>query len=141
MYFYACVLCLLYSVIYLISQQDHHQKMSFSFEIVLFLKLHFFEYNECYNELFFFHYKYDFLGLNMTMWMEIETIETLLQSLQLDKLITLFNENDIDLKLLMELSETELKTLLTEINLSLGKRYKIAKRLQKIKAGGKYARH
>lgn len=75
------------------------------------------------------------------MWMEIETIETLLQSLQLDKLITLFNENDIDLKLLMELSETELKDLLTEVNLSLGNRYKIAKRLQKIKAGGKYARH
>lgn len=77
----------------------------------------------------------------MAMWMESETTEALLQSLQLDKLITLFNENDIDLKLLMELSETELKDLLTEVNLSLGNRYKIAKRLQKIKAGGKYARH
>lgn len=77
----------------------------------------------------------------MAMWMERETIETLLQSLQLDMLITLFNENDIDLGLLMELSETELKDLLTEVNLTLGNRYKIANRLQKIKAGGKYAQH
>lgn len=77
----------------------------------------------------------------MAMQMESETIETLLQSLQLDKLIPVFNENDIDLELLMELSETELKELLTEVNLSIGHRYKIAKRLQKIKAGGMYARH
>lgn len=70
--------------------------------------------------------------------MESKTIEVLLQSLQLDKLITLFNENDIDLALVTELSERELNDLLTEIKLSLGNRYKIAKRLQKIKAGSKY---
>lgn len=71
--------------------------------------------------------------------MESKTIETLLQSLQLDKLITLFNENDIDLALTTELSERELNDLLTEMKLSLGNRYKISKRLQKIKAGSKYA--
>lgn len=75
----------------------------------------------------------------MTIGMESKTIETLLQSLQLDKLITLFNANDIDLALVTELSERELNDLLTEMNLSLGNRYKIAKRLQKIKAGSKYA--
>lgn len=75
----------------------------------------------------------------MAKWMESETTETFLQSLQLDKLIPLFHELDIDLGLLMELSETELKELMTEMKLSLGNRYKIAKRLQKIKAGSKYA--
>lgn len=77
----------------------------------------------------------------MAKWMESETIETLLQSLQLDKLIPLFHENDIDLGLLMELSETELKELMTEMKLSLGNRYKISKRVQKIRADGKYAQH
>lgn len=82
-----------------------------------------------------------FLGLKMTMGMESKTIETLLQSLQLNKLITLFNENDIDLALVAELSETELKELMTEMKLSLGNRYKISKRVQKIKADGKYEQH
>lgn len=77
----------------------------------------------------------------MAKWMESETTETFLQSLQLDKLIPLFHELDIDLGLLMELSETELKELMTEMKLSLGNRYKISKRVQKIKAGGKYAQH
>lgn len=76
-------------------------------------------------------------GLKMAMGMESKTIETLLQSVQLDKLITLFNENDIDLGLVTDLSERELNDLLTEMRLSLGNRYKIAKRLQKIKAGKK----
>lgn len=73
----------------------------------------------------------------MAKWMESETTETFLQSLQLDKLIPLFHELDIDLGLLMELSETELKELMTEMKLSLGNRYKISKRVQKIKAGEK----
>lgn len=81
------------------------------------------------------------LDLKMAMWMESETVETLLQSLQLDKFIPLFDENEIDLGLLMELSERELKDILTEIELSLGNRYKIAKRIQKNKAVGKYTRH
>lgn len=69
------------------------------------------------------------------MWMESDTIETFLQSLHLDKLITLFEENDIDLGLLMDLSETELMGLLTDINLTHGNRYKIATKIKKIKAG------
>lgn len=91
------------------------------------------------NIFFYITNRIIYLGLKMTMGMESKTIETLLQSLQLDKLITLFNENDIDLALVTELSERELNDLLTEMKLSLGNRYKIAKRLQKIKAGSKYA--
>lgn len=77
----------------------------------------------------------------MAMWMESDTIETFLQSLHLDKLITLFEENDIDLGLLIDLSETELMGLLTDINLTHGNRYKIATKIKKIKAGGKYFIH
>lgn len=74
----------------------------------------------------------------MATWMESKTIETLLHSLNLDNLITLFNENDIDFGLLMELSDTEVMNLLTDINLTPGNRYKIAKQIQKLKADGKY---
>lgn len=74
------------------------------------------------NIFFYITNRIIFLGLKMTMGMESKTIETLLQSLQLDKLITLFNENDIDLALVTELSERELNDLLTEMKLSLGNR-------------------
>lgn len=75
--------------------------------------------------------------LKMAERIESETTETFLHSLQLDKLIALFNKNEVDFRLLMELSETKLSNLLTEMNLSLGNRYKVADRIQKIKAGGK----
>lgn len=75
----------------------------------------------------------------MAICLETETIETFLQSLHLDKFITLFKENDIELDLLMNLTETKLMGLLTDIKLTLGNRYKIAHEIETIKALGKYS--
>lgn len=75
----------------------------------------------------------------MAICLETETIETFLQSLDLDKFITLFKENDIDLDLLMNLTETKLMGLLTDIKLTHGNRYKIAHKIENIKALGKYS--
>lgn len=75
----------------------------------------------------------------MAICLETETIETFLQSLDLDKFITLFKENDIDFDLLMNLTETKLMGLLTDIKLTLGNRYKIAHKIEHIKALGKYS--
>lgn len=54
------------------------------------------------------------------MWMESKIIEMLLYSLNLDNLIMLFNENDIDFGLLMELFDMEVMDLLIDINLIFG---------------------
>lgn len=70
--------------------------------------------------------------------MENETIESFLKSLGLDNLITKFKNNDIDLGLLMDLSETGLREISDEIDLSIGHRFKIASEIKRIKAGGKY---
>lgn len=75
----------------------------------------------------------------MAICLETETIETFLQSLDLDKFITLFKENDIDLDLLMNLTETKVMGLLTDIKLTHGNRYKIAHKIENIKALGKYS--
>lgn len=70
--------------------------------------------------------------------MEIESIEKLLQSLELESYINLFKQNELGLKLLMSLSDTELKEALKELNLPLGNRLLIIKKIQEIKAGGKF---
>lgn len=70
--------------------------------------------------------------------MEIESIEKLLQSLELESYINLFKQNELGLKLLMSLSDTELKEALTELKLPLGNRLLIIKKIQEIKAGGKF---
>lgn len=75
----------------------------------------------------------------MAICLETETIETFLQSMDLDKFITLFKENDIDLNLLMNLTETKVMGLLTDIKLTHGNRYKIAHKIEIIKALGKYS--
>lgn len=77
----------------------------------------------------------------MAISLDIETIESFLQSLHLDKLITTFKENDVDFDLLIRLSETELMGLLTDIKLTPGNRYKIAHKIRTIKASGKYTIH
>lgn len=74
----------------------------------------------------------------MAFSMENNTIETFLQSLELDHLITTFKENDIDFKLLMDASDEELKDLLNEIKVTPGNRLRITRLKRKIKAGGKY---
>lgn len=70
--------------------------------------------------------------------MEIESIEKLLQSLELESYINLFKQSELGLKLLMSLSDTELKEALAELNLPLGNRLLIIKKIQEIKAGGKF---
>lgn len=70
--------------------------------------------------------------------MESETIETFLRSLGLDNLITPFKENDIDVDLLMDVSDEELKGLMDEIKVSTGNRFRITKGIQKLKAGRMY---
>lgn len=69
-----------------------------------------------------------------------ETIESFLQSLGLETCITSFKVNDIDLKLLMDLPDKELKAILIEMNLSIGSRYKIMQKIHKMKANGKHKR-
>lgn len=70
--------------------------------------------------------------------MEIQSIEKLLQSLELESYINLFKQSELGLKLLMSLSDTELKEALKELNLPLGNRLLIIKKIQEIKAGGRF---
>lgn len=79
-----------------------------------------------------------FLFLFLFAAMDIETIEKLLQSLELESHINLFKQNELGLKLLMSLSDTELKEALTELKLPLGNRLLIIKKIQEIKAGGRF---
>lgn len=74
----------------------------------------------------------------VSMGSELETIETFLQSLGLENLVTLFKKNDIDLELLMELSDNELKEILIELNITIGNRCRIMRKIQKMKLDGKY---
>lgn len=65
--------------------------------------------------------------------MEPVTIESILQSLSLDSYLKVFEENDLDYELLRDLPEEKLEKALTDIGLPLGKRLKIAKRIQESK--------
>lgn len=71
--------------------------------------------------------------------MEIESIEKLLQDLGLGSQVNLFKQNELGLKLLMSLSDTELKEALTELKLPLGNRLLIIKKIREIKDRGKFA--
>lgn len=57
--------------------------------------------------------------------------------MELESLATLFKENNIDLNLLMDLSDDKLEAILIEMKLSIGNRYKIMNKIQKMKADGK----
>lgn len=74
----------------------------------------------------------------VSMGSDLETIETFLQSLGLENLVTPFKQNDIDLELLMELSDNELKEILIELNITIGNRCRIMRTIQKMKLDGKY---
>lgn len=74
----------------------------------------------------------------VSMGSDLETIETFLQSLGLENLVTPFKKNDIDLELLMELSDNELKEILIELNITIGNRCRIMRKIQKMKFDGKY---
>lgn len=72
-----------------------------------------------------------------SMGSDMKTTEAFFQSLELESLAALFKENNIDLNLLMDLSDEKLKAILMEMNLSIGTRYKIMDKIQKMKADGK----
>lgn len=74
----------------------------------------------------------------VSMGSDLETIETFLQSLGLENLVTPFKKNDIDLELLMELYDNELKEILIELNITIGNRCRIMRKIQKMKLDGKY---
>lgn len=74
----------------------------------------------------------------VSMGSDLETIETFLQSLGLENLVTLFKKNDIDMELLMDLSDNELKEMLIELNITIGNRCRIMRKIQKMKLDGKY---
>lgn len=77
----------------------------------------------------------------MAYGMESKTIETFLRSLGLDNLTISFQENDVDFDLLMDLTDVELKDLLIEIQVSPGNRLRIAKGIERFKAGGMYTKY
>lgn len=70
--------------------------------------------------------------------MEKEPIESILQSLELDSCVEAFKSNELTLELLTSLSNKELKETLSELNLPLGKRIKIIKKIQEIKVRGTF---
>lgn len=71
----------------------------------------------------------------MALSQEDETIETILKSLGLKHLIPSFHEADIDIELLMDASDEEVKGLLTEIQVTPGNRLRIMKQINRLKAG------
>lgn len=71
---------------------------------------------------------------------DFETIETFLRSLGLEVLLTTFQDNDINLELLMDSPEPDVKNMLIEMNLSIGRRYKIMQKIRNKKANGKFKR-
>lgn len=68
--------------------------------------------------------------------MDNETIESILHRLKIDDSIGAFQQQDIDLDLLLEMSEEDLKDTLKETNLKLtiGKQRKIALEIKKMKS-------
>lgn len=70
--------------------------------------------------------------------MEKEPIESVLQSLELDSCVEAFKSNELTLEMLTSLSNKDLKETLSELNLPLGKRIKIIKKIQEIKVRGTF---
>lgn len=68
--------------------------------------------------------------------MDNETIESLLHRLNIDDSIDAFKQQDIDLDLLLELSEDDLKETLqdTKLKLTIGKQKKIILEIKKLKS-------
>lgn len=66
--------------------------------------------------------------------MEKETIESLLHRLELGDCMETFIEQDLDLKLLLELSEDDFNDTLGSIKLTQGKKMKINQEIKAIKS-------
>lgn len=66
--------------------------------------------------------------------MDNETIESFLHRLNMDDSTYAFKQQDIDLDLLLELNENELKETLNELELTIGKKRKICLEVKKLKS-------
>lgn len=66
--------------------------------------------------------------------MDNETIESFLHRLDMDDSTDAFKQQDIDLDLLLELDEDDLKETLKELELTIGKKRKICLELKKLKS-------
>lgn len=66
--------------------------------------------------------------------MERETIESFLYRLGMDDDLEAFKREDLDLDLLKELSEADLKMTLKDINLTIGKQLKISKEIKALQS-------
>lgn len=64
-------------------------------------------------------------------------METFLTELKMEGSFCLFEENGIELELLMNMSESELHGILGDIGFNLGNRWKIIKKIQKLRTESK----
>lgn len=69
--------------------------------------------------------------------MESITMETFLTELKMEGSFYLFEENGIELELLMNMSDSELHDILGDIGFILGNRWKIIKQIQKLRTKSK----
>lgn len=63
-----------------------------------------------------------------------ETIESLLHRLGMDECYGEFREEELDLPILLDLNEDDLKDTLDNLDLSMGKALKIRKEIKEIKS-------
>lgn len=71
-----------------------------------------------------------------TATMETGTIETFMENLGLHRYIDIFKDNEVELELLLDLSENELDKILKDLKLPIGIQMKILKGLQYMKKMG-----
>eukprot|EP01125_Pyxidicula_operculata_P010714 TRINITY_DN3529_c0_g1_i1.p1 TRINITY_DN3529_c0_g1~~TRINITY_DN3529_c0_g1_i1.p1 ORF type:complete len:337 (+),score=57.25 TRINITY_DN3529_c0_g1_i1:30-1040(+) len=74
----------------------------------------------------------DPMNRNLSILNHFSTIDEFLESIGLEDLLGTFNHHDVDLKLLLELNESDFK----EMNISLGTRKKIIKKIQEMRTTG-----
>lgn len=66
--------------------------------------------------------------------MEKESLESLLHQLKMDDEIDAFRRESLDLEILKEMTESQLKETLIEMQLNAGKRWKLNKAITNIKS-------
>ena len=64
------------------------------------------------------------------------TIDTVLENIGEKRFVPLFNENELDLEILLRLTDVELKETLTELIKPIGPRMKILKEIQSLTSTG-----
>lgn len=66
--------------------------------------------------------------------MENETIESFLNRIKMEDCVEKFKEQNIELYLLLESDEKDLKEILKELNLTVGHRWKIIQEIKTMKS-------